>query len=89
MRRVRIDHQNVRPFKELTTEQKQRHNVIARYMIQFCLQNIGEYLLWSSIDSQVPHIYSWVFDDYNSSHQNTKIIWDKVGVKIVKIRRVK
>lgn len=84
-RRVRVDHQNPIKWSELTEDQKQRHNIIANYVVKYCSQNIGEYVTWESLDKQLsyPHIYSWIFDNYNNSHQNTEMIWDNTGIMIV------
>lgn len=83
IRKVKVDHNSPANWASLTADQKQRHNIIANYVLAYCDQNRNEYLMWDSIDRQIPHIYSWVFNAYNASHQNSQVIYDEVGVKIV------
>lgn len=83
-RRIKIDHENPPKWGSLSTDQKRRHNIFCSYLIQWCENNKDEYVPWLDIDENIPHIYSWIFDSYNNSHQKTKIIYDKVGVKIIK-----
>lgn len=84
-RQVRINHNEPVRYSDLAQEQKTRHNIVANYLIQYCSSHIGETVSWESIDNQIPHLYSFAINGYNSSHQNTQIVFDDNGVTCVRV----
>ena len=88
-RKVKVNHDNPVKFRDLTEDQKMRHNIFAKYLVMYCTQNIGTTIRWEDIDNHIPHLYGFVFDNYNANHQNTQMIFDDNGVTCVRIRRTK
>jgi len=86
---VKVNHKEPVRWAELTDEQKARHNMFAKYLITYCSQNIGITIGWEDIDNQIPHLYGFVFNNYNANHQNTQMVFDERGVTCVRIRRTK
>lgn len=89
VRQVKVDHQNPVRFSELSEDQKTKHNMFAATLLAYCSQNPGELIPWTEIDKYVPHVYGFVFENYNSSHQKTQMVFNEKGVMCVKVRAVK
>ena len=89
VRQVKVDHQNQVRFSELSEEQKTKHDMFAARLIAYCSQNIGELIPWTDIYKYVPHVYGFVFENYNSCHQKTQMVSNEKGVMCIKVRQVK
>lgn len=86
---VKVNHKEPVRWTELTDEQKVRHNCFAATLIAYCCNSIGEIIPWTQIDQYIPHLYSFVFEEYNTAHQDTKMVFDTLGVSCIRVRRTK
>ena len=88
-RQVKVDHQNPVRFSELSEEQKTKHNMFAATLVAYCSSHICELIPWADIDRYVPHIYGFIFENYNACHQKTQMVFNEKGVMCIKVRQVK
>ena len=88
-RQVKVNHKEPVRFSELSEEQKTIHNMFAAKLVAYCSSHIGELIPWTDIDMYVPHLYGFIFENYNSCHQKTRMMFNEKGVMCVRMRNVK
>ena len=64
-------------WNELTTEEKERNTMLSRAAVEWMVKNPGKLLSYRAMNKcGLLHFYKWHVDDYNATHQ-----WSKMNVK--------
>lgn len=64
-------------WNELTTEEKERNTMLSRVAVEYMVKNPGKLLSYKEMNKcGLLHFYKWHVDDYNATHQ-----WSKMNVK--------
>lgn len=76
-----LNHKEPPRWEELSQESKDKLLVLKNATIQYLVMNPYKKVSWETLNkSGLWHWYNWFSNDYNYSHQWSKIQWDDEGI---------
>lgn len=70
-------------WNDLTTEEKERNSILSKAAVEWMKKNPGKLLTYSEMNQcGLLHFYKWHIDDYNATHQWTKMEVKEDGIVI-------
>lgn len=73
-------------WDELTTEEKERNTMLSRVAVEWMVKNPGKLLSYKEMNKcGLLHFYKWHVEDYNATHQWTKMHIKDDGIAIERV----
>ncbi len=70
-------------WNDLTNEEKERNSILSRAAIEWMVKNPGKLLSYNEMNKcGLLHFYKWHVNDYNATHQWTKMKIKEDGIVI-------
>ena len=73
-------------WNELTTEEKERNTMLSRVAVEWMVKNPEKLLSYKEMNKcGLLHFYKWHVEDYNATHQWTKMNIKDDGIAIERV----
>lgn len=70
-------------WNDLTNEEKEKNSILSRAAIEWMVKNPGKLLSYNEMNNcGLLHFYKWHVNDYNATHQWTKMKIKEDGIVI-------
>lgn len=75
-------------WNELTTDEKERQTILSRAAVEWMVKNPGKLLSYKEMNKcGLLHFYKWHVNDYNATHQWTKMNVKENGIIIERVEQ--
>lgn len=74
-------------WDELTKDEKEKNSILSRTAVEWMVKNPGKLLSYKEMNKcGLLHFYKWHVNDYNATHQWTKMNIKEDGVVIERVQ---